>query len=111
MDLKISNEELRNYLKTLNLYEDPLGYWYFNNTRTWIIASYGDYIKIVNDITLYGDTDILFSEGMIEKRYYISDEQDVEFIKKQANKLYQQYKKLITQYKIKTIEKDFVNDN
>lgn len=108
MDFKISNEELRNYLKTLNMVEDTLGYWYFNNTKTWIIASYGDYIKILDDITLYCDTNIKFFIGkMIDRRYYISDTQDVEFIKKQANKLFQQYKKLITKYNIKTIEKDF----
>lgn len=107
MDFKISNEELRNYLKTLNMFEDELGYWYFNNTRTWIIASYGDYIKILDDITFFCDNVNLLLGNLIDKRYYISDKQDVEFIKKQANKLFQQYKKLITKYNIKTIEKDF----
>ena len=89
------------------MFEDTMGYWYFNNTNTWIIASYGDYMRILNDITIYNDCNV-FAGELNEKRYYISDKQDVEFIKKQANKLYHQYKVTLTQYKIKTIEKDFL---
>ena len=105
-----SNEHLRERLKSLGLIENEKGYWYYPSYSiepyAFIMASYNNYVRICQDVSVYKGNAVHFNH--LEKSpEYNTDTQEEEIINK-IQEILIKYKSLKTLAKMAEIEKDFV---
>jgi hypothetical protein len=103
VDWHIINEKLRNYLFSLGLRDDEEGYWYIGQWDEWIMASYTNEVRIVED--LYLDKTGFYT-GSLEKNLDVF--KDEKQIINKIESLIKKYKELQIENQLNRANEDFV---
>lgn len=103
-DWHIINEKLRKDLFSLGLRDDEDGYWYIGQWDEWIMASYSDSVRIVEELFL--DKNGIYT-GFLPQNY-LNVFKDEKLIIKKVKSIIKKYKELQIENQLNRANEDFL---